>query len=163
MALAQPGPGGPPAVGVVKVVKQDIIETSEFVGRIQSVNRVDLVARVTAFMTDRLFVEGSEVHAGDVLYKLERPPFEAQVASAAANVASADATLQGRTLTLNRARQLQGGPAFQRSTVEDAQARPAQPGARCWPMRRRSCGWRRSTSTIPRSRHRSTGGSAGRR
>ena len=120
---AQPGPGGgPPAVGVTKVVRKPIIETSEFVGRVQAVNRVELVARVTAFITERQFTEGAEVHAGDVLYRLERPPFEAQVAAAAATVAQAEAVLQGNNLTLGRAEALLNTPAGQRSRVDDALA-----------------------------------------
>ena len=79
-ALAQPAPGAPPAVGVVQAKKQPVTETSEFVGRIQAISRVDLVARVTAFLQERHFTEGAEVHTGDLLYKLERAPFEAQVA-----------------------------------------------------------------------------------
>ena len=103
-------------------MKRPVIETSEFVGRIQAVNRVDLVARVTAFLVSRSFTEGAEVRAGDILYRLERAPFEAQVASAAAQVASAEATLQGSNLNLGRAEQLLNTPAGQRSRVEDAQA-----------------------------------------
>ena len=75
-AHAQFGPAGPPAVGVVKAQKLAITETSDFVGRIQSTDRVDLVARVTAFIEERLFKEGAEVKKGDLLYRLERPPFE---------------------------------------------------------------------------------------
>lgn len=119
-AHAQPGPGGPPAVGVVQAQKRPVIETSEFVGRIQAVNRVDLVARVTAFLQERRFTEGSEVHTGDLLYRLERPPFEAQVAAQAASVAQANAVLQGSNLTLGRAEALLNTPAGQRSRVDDA-------------------------------------------
>ena len=86
-ALAQPGPQGPPAVGVAQAQRRPVIESSEFVGRIQAVNRVDLVARVTAFVQERRFQEGGEVRAGDLLYRLERAPFEAQVAAQAAQVA----------------------------------------------------------------------------
>ena len=121
-AWAQPGPGGPPSVGVAKATRQPVIETSEFVGRVQSINRVDLVARVTAFLVQRTFTEGSEVHAGDPLYRLERGPFEAQVAAQAASVAQADAVLQNNSLTLNRAEQLLNTPAGQRSRVDDAQS-----------------------------------------
>ncbi len=121
-ALAQPGPGGPPAVGVTQAKKQPVTETSEFVGRIQAIDRVDLVARVTAFLQERHFTEGAEVHTGDVLYKLERAPFEAQVAAAAASVAQAQAVLQGSSLTLGRAQALLNTPAGQRSLVDDAQA-----------------------------------------
>jgi membrane fusion protein (multidrug efflux system) len=122
IAQAQPGPGGPPAVGVTTVKRESVIETSEFVGRIQAVNRVDLVARVTAFLEKRLFTEGSEVKAGQLLYQLERGPFEAQVAAQAAAVAQAEATLVNNNIKLNRAQTLLNTPAGQRSNVEDAQA-----------------------------------------
>lgn len=121
-AQAQPGPAGPPAVGVTAVKRETVTETSEFVGRVEAVNRVDLVARVTAFLEKRLFTEGSEVKAGQTLYQLERGPFEAQVAAQAANVAQAEATLQNNVLKLNRAQTLLNTPAGQRSSVEDAQA-----------------------------------------
>ena len=121
-ALAQPGPGGPPAVGVAQASRRAVTEISEFVGRIQSVNRVDLVARVTAFMLQRQFTEGAEVHAGDVLYRLERAPFEATVGAQAAAVAQAEALLVGNNLTLNRASALLNGPAGQQSSVDAALA-----------------------------------------
>ncbi len=121
-AIAQPGPSGPPAVGVAQAQKRPIIETSEFVGRIQAVNRVDLVARVTAFIQERQFTEGTEVRTGDLLYRLERAPFEAQVAAQAATVAQANAVLQGNNLTLGRAEALLNTPAGQRSRVDDAQS-----------------------------------------
>ena len=119
-ARAQPGPGGPPAVGVATVQKRAVTETSEFVGRIESVNRVALVARVTAFLERRNFTEGAEVKANDILYYLERAPFEAQVAAQAAAVAQADATLQNNNLNLQRAEQLLNTPAGQRKSVDDA-------------------------------------------
>ncbi len=121
-AHAQPGPAGPPAVGVTAVKRQSVIESSEFVGRIQAVNRVELVARVTAFLEKRLFTEGSEVKTGQTLYQLERGPFEAQVAAQAATVSQADATFQNNGLRLGRAQALLNGPAGQRSNVDDAQA-----------------------------------------
>ncbi|HST75933.1 MAG TPA: biotin/lipoyl-binding protein, partial [Acetobacteraceae bacterium] len=95
-AMAQMGgPGGPPpAVGVVAVRKQAITESSEFVGRVQAIDRVDLTARVTAFIEERLFTEGMEVKQGDLLYRLERAPFEAAVQQQSAAVANINALLQ---------------------------------------------------------------------
>jgi membrane fusion protein (multidrug efflux system) len=120
-ALAQM-PGGPPAVGVVTVQPASITERSEFVGRVQAVQRVALTARVTAFLEQRLFVEGNEVHAGDLLYKLERGPFEADVSNKEAAVADNSAKLLNATIQLNRAQTLLGTPAGQKSTVDDATA-----------------------------------------
>ena len=119
-ALAQPGPAGPPAVGVALAQRRPVVESSDFVGRVQAVNRVDLQARVTAFVQERRFTEGGEVRSGDVLYRLERPPFEAQVAAAAAQVAQANAVLQNNSINLQRAQSLLSGPAGQQSRVDDA-------------------------------------------
>lgn len=121
-AQAQMGPGGPPSVGVVKVDKLDITQTSEFVGRVRAINRVDLTPRVTAFLEQRLFNEGSEVQQGDLLYRLERAPFEAAVQQQAASVAQSNALLNNANITLGRAQALLNTPAGQRSTVDDARA-----------------------------------------
>jgi membrane fusion protein, multidrug efflux system len=83
---------------------------------------VALNARVTAFMEQRLFVEGTEVHAGDLLYKLERGPFEADVANKEAAVADNSARLANATIQLNRAQKLLATPAGQQSTVDDTVA-----------------------------------------
>ncbi len=121
-AWAQGGPPGPPAVGTTVVQPQSVTETDEFVGRIQATNRVDLVARVTGFLTKRLFTEGAEVKTGDLLYQIEKPPFEADVQAKTAAVAQANAQLQNASITLGRANSLLNTPAGQRSTVDDATA-----------------------------------------
>jgi membrane fusion protein (multidrug efflux system) len=115
-------PGGPPAVGVVRAAKQAVTERSEFIGRVQAVDRVVLTARVTAFLDQRLFIEGTEVHEGDLLYRLERPPFEAAVAQQEGAVADASARLANANIQLARAQSLLNTPAGQRSSVDDAVA-----------------------------------------
>jgi membrane fusion protein, multidrug efflux system len=119
---AQPAESAPPAVGVVEAIKRPITETSEFLGRIEAVNRVNVVARVTAFLEKRLFEEGAEIKAGDELYRLERGPFEADLASKQAVVAQLEATLENAKLTTDRARTLLSGPAGQQSTYDAALA-----------------------------------------
>jgi membrane fusion protein (multidrug efflux system) len=119
-ALAQPDPGAPPAVGVVDATRRPITETSEFLGRIEAISRVNVVTRVTAFLEERLFSEGAEIKKGDQLYHLERGPFEADLASKQAQVAQLRATLENAKLTTERARTLLGGPAGQQSTYDAA-------------------------------------------
>jgi membrane fusion protein, multidrug efflux system len=119
---AQPAASGPPAVGVVEATKRPITETNEFLGRIQAVNRVNVVARDTAFLEKRLFNEGDEIKKGDELYHLERGPFEADLASKKAQVAQLQATLVNAKLTTERARILLTGPAGQQSTYDAALA-----------------------------------------
>jgi membrane fusion protein, multidrug efflux system len=119
-ALAQMGAKGPPAVGVVRAAKTPITETNEFIGRVEAVSRVALVARVTAFLEKRLFLEGSEVNQGDLLYQLEQGPFQADVEAKQAALGQANALLQYATLTLNRQQALLNTPAGQRSNYDNA-------------------------------------------
>lgn len=105
-AIAQVSSGAPPAVGVVTAEFKPMAESTEINGRIQARDRVDLVARVTAFMNERLFAEGADVKKGQVLYRLERAPFEADVEAKEAAVAQAQAQLENANLTLSRAQEL---------------------------------------------------------
>src|SRR5215471_4107683 len=121
-AGAQPAPAGPPAVGVVRAERQQITQTDEFIGRIQSIGRVALVARVSAYLEKRLFVEGSEVKKGDLLYLLEQPPFQAQVDADKANVAQLDAQHTFAAQQLERAQYLLKTPAGQQQNVDQTLA-----------------------------------------
>jgi membrane fusion protein (multidrug efflux system) len=121
-AQAQPASSGPPAVGVARAEKQQITQTDEFIGRIQAVGRVALVARVTAFLEKRLFDEGAEVKKNDLLYALEQPPFQAQVEYNKANVAQLEAQHRNAQLALDRAQYLLKTPAGQQSTYDAALA-----------------------------------------
>ena len=117
-AVAQPAPGSPPAVGVVRAERQQITQTEEFIGRIQSIGRVALVARVSAFLEKRPFVEGSEVKRGDLLYLLEQPPFQAQVDADKANVEQLEAQHTYAEKQLERAQYLLKTPAGDEQSVD---------------------------------------------
>src|ERR1700730_18454228 len=118
-ALAQGTPGAP-AVGVAEVAKRSITEKSEFLGRIEAINRVNILARVTAFMEKRLFTEGVEVSTNDQLYLLERGPFQADLDAKKAEVAQLEATLANAKLTAERQRILLGGPAGVQANYDTA-------------------------------------------
>jgi membrane fusion protein, multidrug efflux system len=121
-AVAQAPAGPPPAVGVVHAERQQITQSDEFIGRIQAVNRVALVARVTGFLDKRLFTEGAEVKKGDLLYQIEKPPFDAQVDAAKASVDQLEAQHRNAQITLDRAQTLLPTVAGQRSNVDTALA-----------------------------------------
>jgi membrane fusion protein (multidrug efflux system) len=121
-ATAQPASGEPPAVGVVRAQRQQITQSDEFVGRVQAINRVALVARVTGFLEKRLFVEGAEVKKGDLLYVIEQPPFQAQVNAAKASIDQFEAQHRNAQVTLQRAQSLLSTPAGQQSNVDSALA-----------------------------------------
>lgn len=121
-AFAQAPQGGPPAVGVVRAEKKPIIETNEFIGRVQAINRVDVVARVTAFLDRVEFTDGAEVKAGQVLYRLERGPFEADLDAKKAVAQQFGAQLQNASLALERAQTLLQSQAGAQATVDTALA-----------------------------------------
>lgn len=119
-ALAQQPGARPPAVGTIAVARQPVYQANEFVGRIQSIERVNLVARVTAFIDQRFFTEGAEVKKGDLLYRLEQGPFQADVQAKQAAIDQFKAQLVNANLTLSRARALLHTPAGQQSVVDAA-------------------------------------------
>jgi membrane fusion protein (multidrug efflux system) len=121
-AMAQLGPSGPPAVGVVTVERQPMTESYDFNGRIEATDSVDIVARVTAFLEKQLFVDGSDVKTGDLLYSLERPPFQAAVDVQKGAVAQAEAQLDNDNIALWRAQQLVQKNAGTQEAVDNAQA-----------------------------------------
>ena len=105
-AMAQPIPSGPPPVGVIKVERRPMTDTHEFNGRIQAIDSVNIVARVTAFLDKQLFTEGTDVKKGDLLYVLERAPYQAAVDVQKAAIAQAQAQFDNGQIELWRKQQL---------------------------------------------------------
>jgi membrane fusion protein (multidrug efflux system) len=112
----------PPAVGVVKVERRPTIESDTFNGRIEPLISVKIAARITAFVEKKSFAEGSEVKRGDVLYTLERAPFQATVDVQKAAVAQAEAQLENSNTELWRKQQLLQKNAGTQEAVDNAQA-----------------------------------------
>jgi membrane fusion protein (multidrug efflux system) len=69
-------------VGVLPAELRPITQATEFVGRVEAVERVEIRARVTGFLQEVLFKEGDIVKAGDVLYRIEPDTFQAAVQQA---------------------------------------------------------------------------------
>ncbi len=121
-AWAQMPGGAPPAVGIAAAKRQAITESTEYTGRIMSTQRVNVVARVSAFLDEVLFKEGAEVKKGDLIYRLEQGPFKADIQAREALVSQFKAQLQNARLTLQRAQALLKTPAGQQSAVDAAVA-----------------------------------------
>ena len=122
-AMAESAPSvAPPAVGVITVERRPMTDSYEFNGRIQAINSVSLVARVTAFLDQQLFTEGTDVKKGDLLYTLERPPFQAAVDVQKAAIARAAAELENNNIELWRKQKLLEKNAGSQQAVDSAQA-----------------------------------------
>jgi membrane fusion protein, multidrug efflux system len=105
-AAGQVASSAPPAVGVLTVERRPMTDSDQFNGRVQAINSVNIVGRVTAFLEKQLFTEGTDVKKDDLLYKLERPPFQAAVDVQKAAVAQAEAQLENDNIDLWRAQDL---------------------------------------------------------
>ena len=99
-------PQQPPPVVVAKVVQRDVAGETTYTGRIEAVDKVQLRARVQGFLVKRNFAEGADVKKDQVLYEIDRQPFEIAVRQAEANVANADAALQLAQVTFDRQQDL---------------------------------------------------------
>jgi membrane fusion protein (multidrug efflux system) len=115
-------PPASPAVGVRPAALKGVSQSFEFVGRIKATDKVDVRARVEGFIEKVAFREGQDVKAGDLLYQLEQPPFQAQVNTAKASVAQFEAQYRNAQLTLERAQYLLKTVAGQQSNVDSALA-----------------------------------------
>ena len=83
----------PPIVTVAEVVKETVPVYLDYVGTLQAVNTVDIVARVEGFLQERAFVDGADVKKGDLLFVIDPRPFEAQLENAQAQLAKDEAAL----------------------------------------------------------------------
>ena len=115
-------PPANPAVGVRPVAMKGVSQAFEFVGHIKATDKVELRARIEGFLEKVAFHEGQDVKAGDLLYQLEQPLFQAQVNTAKANVAQLEAQHRNAELTLGRAQYLIKTVAGQQSNVDSALA-----------------------------------------
>ena len=85
----QPPPSAPPKVGYVVVEPQSAVLTTELPGRTNAYLASDVRPQVNGIIKARLFIEGSNVHAGQVLYQIDPAPYQAAYDQAKATLANA--------------------------------------------------------------------------
>lgn len=96
----------PPSVTVAKPVSQTIIDQDEYVGRFVAVDTVEIRSRVSGYLDKIHFKDGDIVQKGDLLFTIDRRPFENTLAQARANLSQARAALQFTDSDLQRAQSL---------------------------------------------------------
>ena len=118
-----------PAVGVRAAEIRGVARSYEFIGRIAAINTVQLRARVEGFLDKILFTEGQDVKEGDLLYQIEKGPYQAQVDQAKAKLASDQAQVVNAELQYRRSTELalhQNAPQAQadkdKATMDSARA-----------------------------------------
>jgi RND family efflux transporter MFP subunit len=91
-----------PQVSVATVLERQVTDFQEFTGRIEAVERVDLMPRVSGYVESVAFREGAEVRNGDVLFVIDPRPYDAALKRAKAELARAQSA--GRQALTERER-----------------------------------------------------------
>ncbi|MBX8536480.1 efflux RND transporter periplasmic adaptor subunit [Pseudomonas cichorii] len=115
-------PDMPPQVKVETVKTHPLIITTELNGRLVSPRVAEVRARVAGIVLQRVYREGSDVRQGDVLFRIDPAPFQADLESAEAALRKAQATEYQARLQAERYAELTKISAVSRQDAENARA-----------------------------------------
>ena len=115
-------PTGPPEVGVMTVQPQRVAITTELPGRTSAYLVAEVRPQVSGIIQKRVFNEGSDVKAGQLLYQIDPATYQAAYASAKAAEARADANLIPARLKEERYRDLVKINAVSKQDYDNAYA-----------------------------------------
>ncbi|HEY5307911.1 MAG TPA: efflux RND transporter periplasmic adaptor subunit, partial [Casimicrobiaceae bacterium] len=119
----------PTEVTVLTIVPRDVPVSSLFVAQTQSSQAVNIAARVSGFLDKRVYTEGAVVKAGQVLFRMDPKPFQAQVDAAAAALQRNQAANDVAKANLARIKPLTQQNALSQKDLDDAQGQYEQSAA----------------------------------
>src|SRR5215470_3652476 len=105
-APAQNAASPPPTVTIAKPERRTIVDQDEYVGRFTAVDSVEVRSRLSGYLASIHFTDGQMVKKGDLLFTIDRRPFQMILDQARANLAQSRATLSYAEADLARGRQL---------------------------------------------------------
>lgn len=117
---APPQQRAPMPVVVQQVEARTIPVVTSRVAQTESSRQVEVVARVSGFLEDITYTEGGLVQAGDVMFQMDRKPFEAQLEMAEGEVEASLARLKTATANLARTRPLAAADALSQADLDRA-------------------------------------------
>jgi membrane fusion protein (multidrug efflux system) len=116
----------PPTVVVEPAELKDLVNHTDFSGRIEAIDKVQLRARVQGFLKKRGFVEGAEVKKGGLLFEIEPDSYAIAVNQAEANLASAEAAMKLAQQTFDRTSDLAKRNVSSQANLDTARSQLAQ-------------------------------------
>ena len=121
-----PPPPPVPEVATVTVQTQQIVLTTELPGRTSAYRIAEIRPQVNGIIQKRLFTEGFDVHAGQVLYEIDPAHFQAALDNAKAALGKAEANLPSIRLRVERYKELLPDKAVSQQEFDDAAAAEKQ-------------------------------------
>jgi membrane fusion protein (multidrug efflux system) len=119
---AAPPPPPPPMVEVMAIVTTNAPAAVEIIGQLDSPRNVEIRARIEAFVDKMLFIEGTNVMEGQMLFELDKKPFVQRLNAAKAMLAEAEATLAKYRTDTNRLTPLAAKKAIPQQDLDNAMA-----------------------------------------
>src|SRR3984957_8878185 len=119
----------PPLVSTMIVKAQDVPVSFHYIAQTQSSQLVNIQARVSGFLDKRIYTEGEMVKEGQVLFLMDKKPFQAQVDAARAAVAKQKAAYETARLNLERVKPLAQQNALSQKDLDDARGSYLTTGA----------------------------------
>jgi len=127
---ASPAPPPPPSVSVITVQPERVALATEWIATLDGYVNAQIRPQVSGYLLKRNYEEGAAVHKGQVLFEIDRRPFESALAQAKAQLAQATAQLGKAERDLQRDRPLAEQRAIAQSQYDDdVQANLAAQGA----------------------------------
>jgi RND family efflux transporter MFP subunit len=114
----QGGAPPPPAVTVAKPVKRTVVDYDEYVGRFTAINAVEVRARVSGYLDKVHFKDGQIVKQGDLLFTVDKRPFQNSLDQARANLVQAQSNLAFTESDYTRGQQLVRDKTITEQTFE---------------------------------------------
>ena len=114
----QGGAPPPPPVTVATPIKRTVFDFDEYVGRFVAVNSVEVRARVSGYLDGVHFKDGQMVKEGDLLFTIDKRPFQNAVAQARANLTQAKSNLAYAESDLKRGQSLVRDKTITEQTFE---------------------------------------------
>lgn len=118
----QAGPAPVPEVATMIIEEQAVELATELPGRTSPYRVSEIRPQVNGIIQKRLFREGSDVKAGDLLYQIDPAPFKAAYNSARASLVKAQANLPSVQARASRYKELLADKAVSKQDLDDATA-----------------------------------------
>lgn len=116
-------------VTTLTVSAHDVPVTAQYVAQTQSSQAVNIQARVSGFLDKRVYTEGSVIKAGQVLFRMDQKPFQAQLDGAEASLQRNQAAAQVAKANLDRTKPLARLNALSQKDLDDATGQYEQANA----------------------------------
>lgn len=118
-----------PEVEVLAAQPVDVPVTRSYPGRLAATLTAQVRARVTGIVLQRVYREGTDVKAGDVLFKIDPAPLQASLRQAQGQLAQAQATARNANLNATRSKELGARGVLAKQDVDNAIAAAAEANA----------------------------------